>query len=68
MDIEDEYNTKIDKKTQIMLKSELVSLIYVVEDYCRCYDCGQELKSACKDAKETLVQANKSFNKGKRKK
>ena len=51
-----------------MLKSELVSLIYVVEDYCRCYDCGQELKSACKDAKETLAQANKSFNKGKRKK
>ena len=60
--------TKGELEAYGMLKSELVSLIYVVEDYCRCYDCGQELKSACKDAKETLAQANKSFNKGKRKK
>jgi len=60
--------TKGELEAYAMLKSELVSLIYVVEDYCRCYDCGQELKSACKDAKETLAQANKSFNKGKRKK
>lgn len=59
--------TKGELEAYAMLKSELVSLIYVVEDYCRCYDCGQELKSACKDAKETLAQANKSFNKGKRK-
>ena len=60
--------TKGELEAYAMLKSELASLIYVVEDYCRCYDCGQELKSACKDAKETLAQANKSFNKGKRKK
>ena len=60
--------TKGELEAYAMLKSELVSLIYVVEDYCRCYDCGQEVKSACKDAKETLAQANKSFNKGKRKK
>ena len=60
--------TKGELEAYAILKSELVSLIYVVEDYCRCYDCGQELKSACKDAKETLAQANKSFNKGKRKK
>ena len=60
--------TKGELEAYAMLKSELVSLIYVVEDYCRCYDCGQELKSACKNAKETLAQANKSFNKGKRKK
>ena len=60
--------TKGELEAYAMLKSELISLIYVVEDYCRCYDCGQELKSACKDAKETLAQANKSFNKGKRKK
>lgn len=60
--------TKGELEAYAMLKSELVSLIYVVEDYCRCYDCGQELKSVCKDAKETLAQANKSFNKGKRKK
>ena len=60
--------TKGELEAYAMLQSELVSLIYVVEDYCRCYDCGQELKSACKDAKETLAQANKSFNKGKRKK
>lgn len=60
--------TKGELEAYAMLKSELVSLIYVVEDYCKCYDCGQELKSACKDAKETLAQANKSFNKGKRKK
>lgn len=60
--------TKGELEAYAMLKSELVSLIYVVEDYCRCYDCGQELKSACKDAKEILSQANKSFNKGKRKK
>ena len=60
--------TKGELEAYAMLKSKLVSLIHVVEDYCRCYDCGQELKSACKDAKETLAQANKSFNKGKRKK
>ena len=60
--------TKGELEAYAMLKSKLVSLISVVEGYCRCYDCGQELKSACKDAKETLVQANKSFNKGKRKK
>ena len=60
--------TKGELEAYAMLKSKLVSLIYVVEDYCRCYDCGQELKSACKDAKETLARANKSFIKGKRKK
>lgn len=60
--------TKGELEAYAMLKSKLVSLISVVEDYCRCYDCGQELKSVCKDAKETLAQANKSFNKGKRKK
>lgn len=60
--------TKGELEAYAMLKSSLVSLISAVEDYCRCYDCGQELKSACKCAKETLSQANASFNKGKRKK
>ena len=60
--------TKGELEAYAMLKSSLVSLISAVEDYCRCYDCGQELKNACKCAKETLAQANASFNKGKRKK
>lgn len=60
--------TKGELEAYAMLKSSLVSLVSAVEDYCRCYDCGQELKSACKCAKETLAQANASFNKGKRKK
>jgi hypothetical protein len=60
--------TKGELEAYTMLKSKLSTLIWEIEDYCRTYDCGRELKKACEGAKETLIQANKSFNKGKRKK
>lgn len=60
--------TKGELEAYVMLRNELVSLIKSVEDYCRSYDLGQGLKITCKYAKETLAQADKSFNKGKRKK